>query len=274
MADSWRIRQLFGTRRNTSPHLTGRGGTVKTMSPGSSAGTAVEVSFRRGEDLCERTVEWTSAAMDDLRKAAPWRTFRWYRGQKHYSGWYWSSTTRDLVIYESRLELANLMLADFDDQVRGIVAQPFLLAAEVDGVVRRHVPDFLLDTGTGPVVVDVKPARRLDNDDVARVLNLTRDVVEAKGWRYEVATEPPPRRAANVRFLAGYRRESAVVPDLCETVRAVAQVGLTIGDLIERIPDRPDASVRAAVLHLIWRRRLHVDIDAAITSRTQISGVL
>lgn len=79
------------------------------MSPGSSAGTAVEVSFRRGEDLCERTVEWKSAAMEDLREAAPWRTFRWYRGQKHYSGWYWSSTTRDLVIYESRLELANLI---------------------------------------------------------------------------------------------------------------------------------------------------------------------
>lgn len=244
------------------------------MSPGSSAGTAVEVSFRRGEDLCERTVEWHAAAMEDLRAAAPWRTFRWYRGQKHYSGWYWSSTTRDLVIYESRLELANLMLADFDDQVRGIVAQPFLLAAEVDGVVRRHVPDFLLDTDSGPVVVDVKPARRLDNDDVARVLNLTRDVVEAKGWRYEVATEPPPQRASNVRFLAGYRRENAIAPDHCEAVQAVAQVGLTIGDLIDRMPDRPDACVRAAVLHLIWRRRLHVDIDAAITSRTQISRVL
>jgi hypothetical protein len=42
----------------------------------------------------------------------PWRVFRWYQGQQHYSGTYWSSTQRDHVIYESRLELAALLLSD------------------------------------------------------------------------------------------------------------------------------------------------------------------
>lgn len=27
-----------------------------------------------------------------LSGAAPWRRFRWYHGQKHYSGSYWSAT--------------------------------------------------------------------------------------------------------------------------------------------------------------------------------------
>ena len=66
-----------------------------------------------------------------LLRAAPWRTFRWYFGQRHYSGTYWSSTQGDHVIYESRLELANLLLADFDSRVRQIVAQPFMFRAEV-----------------------------------------------------------------------------------------------------------------------------------------------
>jgi hypothetical protein len=37
------------------------------------------------------------------------------------------------VIYESRLELARLLFADFDESVRHIVAQPFLLKAYVAG---------------------------------------------------------------------------------------------------------------------------------------------
>jgi hypothetical protein len=40
--------------------------------------------------------------------AKPYRTFRWYLGQMHYSGSYWSSTESAHVIYESRLELSRL----------------------------------------------------------------------------------------------------------------------------------------------------------------------
>ena len=42
------------------------------------------------------------------------------------------------------MELACLLLADFDPDVVAIAAQPFLLRAAVGGRVRRHVPDFLL----------------------------------------------------------------------------------------------------------------------------------
>jgi hypothetical protein len=55
------------------------------------------------------------------------------------------------VIYESRLELGRLLFADFAPDVRHIVAQPFLLKADVDGKVRRHIPDYLLLTDDGPV---------------------------------------------------------------------------------------------------------------------------
>ncbi|MEK8141778.1 TnsA-like heteromeric transposase endonuclease subunit [Streptomyces sp. M10(2022)] len=90
-----------------------------------------------------------------LRQARPWRTFRWFKGQQHYSGTYWSATVGDHVIYESRLELGRLLFAGFAPEVRQIVAQPFLLKAGVDGKVRKHIPDYLLLTDDGPVVVDV-----------------------------------------------------------------------------------------------------------------------
>src|SRR5207253_1348374 len=55
---------------------------------------------------------WPDASLDVLATAMPWRTFRWRQGQKHYSGVYWSSVQGDHVIYESRLELAVLLLTD------------------------------------------------------------------------------------------------------------------------------------------------------------------
>ncbi|MFJ8719637.1 TnsA-like heteromeric transposase endonuclease subunit [Streptomyces violaceus] len=120
---------------------------------------------------------WSTASVDLLRSAVPWRTFRWFKGQKHYSGSYWSATTRSHVIYESRLELARLLFTDFDPAVLGITAQPFLLKAEVEGQVRTHVPDCLLITENGPVVVDVKPKQLWTHylrTDLTQPLVLTR----------------------------------------------------------------------------------------------------
>jgi hypothetical protein len=51
---------------------------------------------------------------DVVFSAVPWRAVRSYRGQQHLPGLYWSSTTGGHVVYESRLELARLLPADFD----------------------------------------------------------------------------------------------------------------------------------------------------------------
>jgi hypothetical protein len=58
----------------------------------------------------------------------PVREFRWYQGRQHYSGWSWSSTMGRHIAYESRLELARIMLADFDPVVSGLAAQLFARA--------------------------------------------------------------------------------------------------------------------------------------------------
>lgn len=94
--------------------------------------------------------------VEDVLAGLPVREFRWYRGRRHYSGWYWAATTGGHVVYESRLELARLLLADHDPDVVGVAAQPFWLAGMDGGRVRRHVPDLLLGHADGVVsVVDV-----------------------------------------------------------------------------------------------------------------------
>ena len=64
---------------------------------------------------------------DHLRACEPIREVTWRNGQKHLPGYDWCATTESFVLYESRLELARLSLADFDPTVEAIRAQPFTL---------------------------------------------------------------------------------------------------------------------------------------------------
>lgn len=225
----------------------------------------VQVSVRQPDELVAEDLEWESAPLDLLRDARPWRTFRWYKGQRHYSGTYWSSTVRDHVIYESRLEMARLLFADFARDVRHVVAQPFLLKAEVEGQLRRHIPDYLLLTDSGPVVVDVKPRHRLERPKVAFTFAWTRAAVASRGWRYEVWSEPDPDELENVRFLAGYRRDWLFDPELVNGLRACELEGRSLGEAFRLLPEYPRPLVKSAVLHLLWSGHVTTELDRPLS---------
>lgn len=225
------------------------------------------VSYRSASDGHESSLALGEVTCDALAGAAPWRTFRWVKGQKHYSGTYWSATEAGHVIYESRLELARLLYADFDPSVNRIVAQPFLLTTEINGQARRHIPDFLLITDTGAVVVDVKPQHRLADPKVSSTFAWTRTIVNARGWRYEVASEPPVIELANIRFLAGYRRPQLVDDALVRHARAAGIDGATLAEAMTQVGG-PTPLARATILHLMWTQELIVDTTQPLTSRT------
>ena len=207
-------------------------------------------------------------------EVAPWRQFRWHRGQAHYSGLYWSATTGDHVAYESRLELARLLLADFAPRVGWIVAQPFLVEALVGGKLRRHVPDFVLIEGSGAItVVNVKPADRLGDPKVAATFEWATQAFESRGWGHEVWSGAPEVLLANVRFLAGYRRRDRLDTGVLNAVMAVADDGGTIGDVEGRCHGTgPPAVVRPALLHLLWSSRLRTDLSTVLSDRSVLEA--
>jgi hypothetical protein len=194
--------------------------------------------------------------------AVPWRAARSARGQSHYPGFYWSETTGSHVVYESRLELARLLLADFDPAVTAIAAQPFLLRAHAGGRVRRHVPDFfLVRADESALLVNVKPAAWLADPAVAGALEWPGRLAREHGWDYEVWSGDAPVFLANVRFLAGYRRPWLLPAGLADAVLAAFRPGDTFAALAGRTcPGCPAGTVRAAVLRLLWERRLVTDL--------------
>jgi hypothetical protein len=146
-------------------------------------------------------------AAEEVLAGLPVREFRWYKGRRHYSGWYWSATVGRLMAYESRLELARIMLADFDPLVTAIAAQPFRLAGPDRHRTRRHVPDILLGYAAGGVtVVDVKAPGNRGDPEVRAVMGWTREVAGLRGWGFEEWYGADPGLLANVSFLAGWFR--------------------------------------------------------------------
>jgi hypothetical protein len=103
--------------------------------------SSAAVAYRPAAE--QRYVPASDVSPTTLFGAAAWRTFRWYFGQRHYSGTYSAATERKHVIYESRPEVSNPILADFHPTVHHIVAQRIPLSASVDGHERRHIPDYL-----------------------------------------------------------------------------------------------------------------------------------
>jgi hypothetical protein len=227
---------------------------------------SVSVSIRSSADRSEVSLPWELATTELLASAGPWRTFRWHKGQRQYSGAYWSATERSHVIYESRLEQARLLFADFDTSVKRIIAQPFLFSAQVEATVRRHVPDFLLLSDMGPTVVDVKPRVQLSEPKVNSTLAWTRDVVERHGWRYEVWSEPPEAELGNLRFLAGFRRGWLFDSNLLDDLRAAAFQGVSLGEATKSLPNWPEPLVRSAIFHLLWTQHFTLDLTRPLSS--------
>ena len=216
----------------------------------------------------QSTADLALVRVEQLVAGRPWRVFRWRQGQAHYSGWYWSATTGGHVVYESRLELARLLLADFDPQVTAIAAQPFLVTAPSGGRVRRHVLDFLLAGRDGAVcVVNVKPADQLAVPKVAEALAWAGEVFAARGWRHEVWSGTEPVLLANVRFLAGYRHAGRVDPALVTAVMDRAGDTVSTGEMEGAWPGRA-GEVRAAVLHLVWRGVFRADLSVPLSAAT------
>lgn len=227
------------------------------------------VSFRTESGVAEDE-PWTLVDSAMLSSTVPWRTFRWYKGQRHYSGAYWSATMHNHVIYESRLELARLIFADYDRSVQRILAQPFLLKAKVGGKIRKHIPDYFMATDHGPVVIDVKPAQLLDKQTVAYTFGWTRRLVEARGWQYEVWSGAPSAELENLRFLAGYRRSWLFDAALLDAVRGADVEGRTFGEVLRSLDGCDPAAARAAILHLLWRGELKTDLSTPLSDRHEL----
>jgi hypothetical protein len=103
----------------------------------------VSVRHRDGTgEFVDTTLDRVQVA--DVIEGRPVGEFLSYKGRRHYSCWYWSSTVAHVWLMKRRLELARILLADFDPAIVALAAQPFQMIGDFGGQRRRYVLIFCL----------------------------------------------------------------------------------------------------------------------------------
>ena len=196
-----------------------------------------------------------------FERVEPVRSFRWSRGLRHWSGWWWSSTSNRHVGFESWLERDHAMLLDFDPDVTGFASQPFWLHWPGEMRRCRHAPDFFarLADGSG-VVIDVRPDERIEPDDADAFAVMSAACAQV-GWQFRRVGAPDPVVVANVRWLSRYRHPrygSRTVT--AQRLLEVFEQPIGLLDGVAAVGDR--LFVLPVLYHLLWRRELVADLVA------------
>lgn len=165
------------------------------------------------------------------------------------------------------LEEARLLLAlDFAADLVDVIAQPFRLRfLAIDGP-REHVPDFLALTRSGRWLIDVRPATRVGERDWV-AFAASAEVALLHGWRYIVVTGWKPHVPTTVDTLSAQRRPLTDRLGLVDALLAMtAEQPRTFAELAECTVAPPVA--RAYLVHLLWHRRLGMDLREPLSDRT------
>ena len=122
------------------------------------------------------------------------------------------------------------------------------------GKARRHAADFFVRRadGTG-VLIDVRPDHLVRAGDSA-VFAATAAMAGQAGWAYDRVGELPAARAANLRWLAGYRHPRY---DRAAMMAALAEVFAEPGPLRAGAAEVGDpVAVLPVLFAMLWRGRL------------------
>lgn len=195
-----------------------------------------------------------------LRSVRPVRGFTWRRSQRNRAGLQYLVSTGLHHGFESLAEQRLLLALDFAGSVTQVCSQPFSMRYLAMGGWRNHIPDFLAVTDSDVWIVDVRPEERVDAK--ARLdFAATAEVALAAGWRFVAVIGWQPQVMTVVDSLSAQRRPLADRLGLQEQqlLSAAAGGATQLGDLTQQTS--APAMARAFLLHLLWWRRLAVDLS-------------
>lgn len=225
-----------------------------------------EVSWRRSGTRADAPVRELGRVTAE--GCTPWRHFTWRTRQRHRPGLQYVASTGRHHGFESLEEQRFLLALDFAGGAVDVVSQPFRLRAETSTGWREHIPDFLAVAAGGVLLADVRP-RPLVRDDDLVLFAAAAEAALAAGWRYAVFCGWRPHVMATLDVLSSQRRALEDRLGLVPQLLAAAGTGPLRFDDLAGATSCP-AVARAFALHLIWHRRLGIDLAEPLAGRTMV----
>lgn len=190
--------------------------------------------------------------------SAPVRGFTWRPQQRHRPGLAFMLATGRMHGFESLAERRLLPALDFLGEIEEVLAQPFKPRFITADGAEDHTPDFLVLLPGTAALIDVRPSHLIKEKDRVKFA-AAEWAAAAAGWRYMVVTGWRRHVATGSDALSARRRPMADRLGLHrELLELVAERPRQFGELTETasLP----AVARAQAVHLLWHRRLAVDL--------------
>ncbi|MFF5553400.1 hypothetical protein [Streptomyces olivaceoviridis] len=171
--------------------------------------------------------------------------------------------------FESLEEQRLLLALDFMTAAE-VLPQPFRLSFEHVGGRGEHKPDFLaILPGGGLWLFDVRPGNLVREADELKFAAAA-EMAAACGWRYTVVTGWRRHVQSVLDQLSAQRRPLWDPLALQEQLEGAAGLvpAIAFGDLVNgtSLP----AVARAHALHLLWHRRLGVDLARPLGDASRV----
>jgi hypothetical protein len=183
----------------------------------------------------------------------------------------YSTSTGRLHGFESLAERRLLLVLDFVPGTREVLSQPFTLRFTVSGRRMEHVPDFAVFHDGGLLVLDVRPGGRGERADVVKFAATAR-AAAAAGWSYALVVGWRQQAAEGLEALAGWRRPMQDPLGLQDHLLEAAAPGPVRLRQLAATTGMP-AVARPHLSHLIWHRRLAVDLDHVLNDAAWVHPV-
>lgn len=226
------------------------------------------VEWKSGRD--SRSCSVWELALAPMVSVDPVRGFSWNRNQRHRPGLQYMVSTGRLHGAESLQEARLLLVLDFAGNVVDVVSQPLKLVFEAVGGERSHTPDYLVVTREGVWLIDVRPERLIRPGDLEKFAAAAEASLVC-GWRYIVAARWREHVPAALDAISSQRRPLADPLGLRPVLLDLVRDGCCrFGEAATAAGFEPVA--RAQLLHLLWRRKLGVDLAEPLGDRSVLAS--
>lgn len=159
---------------------------------------------------------------------------------------------------------------DFDQNLLGVLPQPFTIHYTKDGKPYQHTPDFLVwRKNAKPLVIDVKPRRHVKTERNARAFAVTRRVTSDIDMDFSIQSEPQKIYLANLSWISAYRRMPNKFREYAESLIERAESPIPFRELIADLS--PRTLVMPVAFHLMWQQHLRFDMQKILDEETLIS---
>lgn len=195
--------------------------------------------------------------------------------RNHNVGLFASRRNQAMVTYESSLEKHTCMLMETWPQILSYRAQPDAYTLYFDGKFHDVVPDFLLTTETGKVIVDVKPKQKAQTRKFLDRAEAFGFFADQRDMSYTVMTEDEinGRHLMNASWLITLARGEAHESLQAAVWQWILELpDLTFGDALTMTSGYP--AVRCVIAQLILDGRFEVDWELPIQNQFVTPKVL